>query len=70
MSRKANQDAVERWSKTVVRYQGVDRDCDFEVRRLGALPSYAVSQGLRRKFVPGESRRGTAGMDTYNTLTV
>jgi hypothetical protein len=55
MSRKANKDAVERWSKTVVRFQGVDRDCDFEVRRLGALPSYAASQGLRRKFVPREA---------------
>ena len=29
--------AVERWSKTVVRHQGEDRGCDFEVRRRGAL---------------------------------
>jgi len=55
MSREANKDAVERWSKTVVRFQGVDRDYDFEVRRLGALPSCAASQGLQRESVPCEA---------------
>jgi hypothetical protein len=38
--------AVERWSGIVVSRQGVNRGNDFEVRRRGALPSYAIGQGV------------------------
>jgi hypothetical protein len=41
---------MERWSKVVMRRQGVNRSSDFEVRRRGALSYYGASQGLHRRF--------------------
>jgi hypothetical protein len=50
--RSEAQGAVERWSETVVRRQGVSRGCDFEVRCRGAFPSYGGSQGPDADLAP------------------